>query len=849
MNKPLLSLVFSAVLAACSEPSTKEQLSNIDEALSSNNYSEVIVRSKTLLEQALKTEQPELEQQARLYLARGYYAVGDYTNALRFFQAGMNETLAQENDIHQALFSSIELQDMAAFDELLTDALTLTESEKAIYSQVYNSRINNQEKQRQVASTLDIEQQASPYVFIQQLVLKADNAPSEAIADIDSMLEQRPDFAEAVLYRARLHQFSGAQDIALDGFIEYEKLRPQHPQARIFIALTGLQNNQTERVRPYIDSLVKSSPNAPIVLQLRGMLALQDKEFKLAKQFSEQSIASGLESFANNLVAGVSNYQLENWEQAHTYLSKVNDYLPALHSGKRMLVNAKLKLNEPEQAAEAFSALNATETMDVALAHEISRQLISAGIYQTAKQVQDKVANIELQDPSLLQQSQALKTAIERYDLKSSLQQSLSNGTGKDADKLKLVLLYLADNQLEEAHIFSSRWLEQQPKSVNAHNAMAMVALKMGNQEKTKALLAKALELDENNLPSLMQLLNEANQNKNWQELEALSADILFNKKVRSNNVFAFWLESQSKGDNWQWAKIQSLFSSPQGEALERTLLQALISWKDTERLEHYLLKKQTPATWKTIHHIAAIDSANILKDKALTESRLQAFINSDSFTQSNELAFVVRQANSIQAFQTLIEALDIADSKGLKIQNSTYFLINSLINLNKLDEAQALLEKETEKTAINYELWSTLYQAKGDKALAWENMISSINLTPTVSRFKQLLALTKTEADREQLAVAVRANITKMRNPLQSRALLAQLLVTTDAKLVIEIADTPEMQLLLDKNYVLLNNLSWLHFHQGNVERAQMLIKKAKRLAPDNPDVIDTYNTVFAIK
>ena len=821
----------------CSDVSLEQQVPPIERELKSGNASKSLILAKNLLQDSVEVNDQALILKAKRYLAQSYYLVGDYENSLRFYLQFIqtHPETASLDDWHTAIFVAIE-EDK---DESLLELLSKAESKitgKAF--RLYQKRLTPERKLRRFR----IDDSAHKFTKLQDVISTFSIDEEQGLLKLQNLIEQYPDFAEANLYLGRAYQLQQNYKDALVPYIKFEQLRPIHPYAKLQVAALAVQSAQPETARPYIADLKKLMPHSAIVIQLEGAIELTDGNYTKSKDLAEQSIGFGLDSHMNRLVAGTSSFRLKHWDQANTHLSRIADTLPREHPAIRMLIASKLALNEPDQALKLFRSLDNLELGDLSTANELAAQLVANGRLNLARYVQNKASSVKHENSALKATQASIDLSIKQLEYKEKLVKSASNATVNSDDKTKLILIHLNDDEIAEAKFIAELWYEQEPDNLEAINSLATVELAYGNISNGKQLLTKALELDPNNLPSLIFELQTLKDRKEWDQLESKTQQLMTKQKVNSVYIFSYWLEAiaqQNSDIPMQLAKSMIL----QERAYEAVLISTLVGKNNYSALNEYLTKYLAKKDWQEIHYNAAISTETATSNKI---KLLKEFIDKGYVYDARTLNFVIDHAYTIRAYDVILDAINSASQQGLNSKNVIVEHTIALLNSNRVEDAETLLNATEEKSAEVQEALYELQTYKGFTALAWDTLVKSIILNPTANKFFKLKSIAATDNKAKTLKTLLLklAPVTEQEQLIRAEA--SQWYIVDDPTTSLQLLDSPAMENMLKNNYILSNNLAWLLSQSGDINRAKRFAQQALSLAPENKQVKDTYNKIF---
>lgn len=862
-HKFALAFTFSVLLSACGQDSPDESLAKIQQYIADRDYRSATLTGKSLLASAQKSGDRDLERSGRLLLARSYFHSGDTKNSARFYDALLKDVTSStassvsaaiqgdEDDWHQWLLSAFTLNDRKLIASILKHpANTFSAKAKEIYK---IRQLIADGSSDDALSILELTNapgdHSSRFVRYQYALLTASTDTKAALATTYKLISEAPKFAEAHLLQARLQQSLNDPTAALEEYITYTSLRPADAQAKIYATLTAFQLGQYDTGRQFIEVLSKQAGKHPMVLQLQGMLALYDKDFGQAKSYAEQSLSYGLESFINHLVIGVGAYQQQSWEQANRHLAVINDRLPSDHFAKKMLVETKLQLNESQEAAAIFNDLDTKSVIDVALANRVSKKLIDDGVFQDASDIQKKVANIEVEQEDLALQRQVLSQALKRNEFKQALISSMKDQQGETKDKLRLTLLYLADNELEQAQTLVREWLDNASKDINALNAAAMVEQRLGNHARVEDYLNKALIIDPNNIPSLVMQLNLARIDDQPEQVLAISNKLLIDLGFLNPMVFNHWLEGSQALKKINWNQALKLVKTDTSDKLEGVLLNHLLRNGNFEKTESYLVDSVKSDQWLDRHWVAAILSAAAQGKKELAIKRIQDFINSSALDNENSALFAISSASKLGDYELAQASLSAADARDIIVPNRALIATNTYRQLGKLKQAKESLKQHATEDSPFWELTADIAIDEQRYSDAWQALTSASEPSLRFSLLEKMYTVGNKLNKRSKVKEQIRQYFTEQPNDNISRRRVSQWYVEESPRFAIELLDAGPMQEELKKDWVTTNNLAWLYHQTGDSVKARQYAEHAIEHAPDRPEVIDTYETVFGLK
>jgi Tfp pilus assembly protein PilF len=863
MHRKILSsaVLMAALLGGCTQKSPEQTLAGIQQDLQNDNFRSAEIKGKSLLTEARENKRPELVRAARLLLARTYFQFGDNINAARFYDAlerlpGTDgapgqQIVPMDKDWHQWVMAALENRDPELVDEILkSEQAPFNDKAREIYKIL---QLRAEGASADAMSVLELTEppsaNESPFIRYQYTRLTAHSDLETAMTVIEEITAADPHFSDALLFKARLHQARGEGAAALENYILYSKQRPGDADASVYTALAAFQQKDYETGKIYVQKLARQAANHPMTQQLQAMQFFFDKRFDDAMELAQRSLNQGLESFINHLIIGVGAYQQHSWEQANRHLTIISDRLPSDHFGRKMLVETKLQLNESEEAAEIFQNLDTRDAIDVALANRVSHQLISRGIFDDASMIQQKVADIDVEQHNLANQRYILNQALKRNEFKQALVESVKSEDAGAKDKLRLVFIHLADGETDKADRIVTQWLSSTADDLHALNAAAMVAQRKGDKRKMMEYIDRALSIDPDNIPSLLLQLSAMAAVGDAPATRRISSRLMDDLSFINPMVYHHWLGSSYHFNQLDWEKAQASLQGDNREALEGVLLNFLLRTRQLERVETYLAERGDEKQWSKSQRVASILADIEHQQPGQASAHLQNLIDSPVFDDASMAQFTLGIAARIEQYDMVFRILQKADGKGITVRNRSLIASTAYLKQGEIKEARtSLLNHPTQDTAY-HELDAEILMAERKYRDAWEALEKAIEPR---SRYSVLVKMY--EVGRKiNASKKVRAHIRDYfnANPKDSisRRRIAQWYMENNPQFAIELLDVSMMQKELQKDWITTNNLAWLYHQVGDTEKAQQYAKHAISHAPERAEVIDTYETVFGKK
>jgi putative PEP-CTERM system TPR-repeat lipoprotein len=199
-----------------------------------------------------------------------------------------------------------------------------------------------------------------------QLTLGMGNLGSidEAGPPVAAFLQKFPDNIEALLMSAELQRRQGDFAAALAALDRVLALRPQelralHGRSGVLIAQGKLEETKVE-----LDGADAVRKGLVMTEYLRGVIALQEKDYESAKRHLELVLRAAPGHVQSQLALGVISFWRDDLQIAEEYLGRVVPAMPdefgqAKVDAAKILGAVRLKLKQPEKAIEVLEPVAA----------------------------------------------------------------------------------------------------------------------------------------------------------------------------------------------------------------------------------------------------------------------------------------------------------------------------------------------------------------------------------------------------------------------------------------------------------------------------------------------------------
>ncbi len=320
----------------------------------------------------------------------------------------------------------------------------------------------------------------------------------QALASVDRAEALKPGWRQAVVLRARVMGQQGHNQEAVDYLAaQLDGELSEDPDVRMTYARLLTEVNQLEPALKEFNALAEAYPNNVEVRYAAGVLSLQLQKLEVAKTHLKAVLMLRQRMLEANFYLG-RIYELEgDKEQALAH------YLAVRHGGYYISANARaaglmVGAGRLEEARKLLQSLRAHSDEDRQRLTLIEGELLrQAGEYQAAFDFFSEKLQALPDDTTLRYARALLAERLDKLDLAEQDLRAIIEREPGNAQALNALGYTLADrtDRYDEALDYIQRALTVEPEDAAIIDSMGWVHYRMGNLEKARNYLRKALNL------------------------------------------------------------------------------------------------------------------------------------------------------------------------------------------------------------------------------------------------------------------------------------------------------------------------------------------------------------------
>lgn len=673
----------------------------------------------------------------------------------------------------------------------------------------------------------------------------------DAMKLVDQVIAGKPDNVKAWLMKGDLLRVKSDPEGAAKAYGQALKIDGNNIVAHVNLASMALDAGKMDEAQKESDALAKIQPNNLMGKYLQAMLHFRQKKFAAARDDLEQVLKNAPDHMPSLLLMGAVSLELGSLEVAQKDLGLFVNAFPNNAYARKLLAQTLLKMKQPDEALKALGPMLGDAHADLqtnALASEAYGQ---AGQYVLAVQYLEKAVAGNPRDADLRMQLGLARLSAGQGDRAIA---DLEVATKLDPNKLEaenaLALTYLGRKDYDHALAAIQFMLKKDPKNPAYFNLQGAVYVGKNDIPNAKKSFESAIaaspgyvpaainlgQLDMKDNPEAARKRFEGVLNTDKNNVQAMLYLSAIAKNSGNDKEFVDWLEKATKADPavlqpWGILTGYYLQQKNQKEALSHAEAAANANPKSPEALD--LLGSTELSIGKTDEAVATYKKLKELVPRSpLANFRLGTALALGKDADAAASSF----ARALELKPDYVEAADAL--AGVYIRAGKYAEALKVAN-----NFQQRFPKASEGLLLEGD--ADMAQKQFEKASAAYGKAQAVDKT-TVGAIKLHGAMTlsgKAKQADEEMLQWLRAHP----KDVVARSYMGDVFVRQGNAKGAEEQYQAVLQVQPD-NPGALNNLAVL-YQKTNDPRAEEMARHAYKLAPENPQIMDTLGWILAGK
>ncbi|GFD67586.1 XrtA/PEP-CTERM system TPR-repeat protein PrsT [Alteromonas sp. KUL106] len=843
----LAVMLTSALLSGCSEKTMESHLADARNFASQQQLDAAIVEYKNAIQKGSDAAEPRFEL-GKLYLQQNNFAAAEKE---------LNKAMELGHPVSQVIpLLSLAYQQSGAENALAevdyrAQGMTAVESaEVGFYKLQAMMQLGKTEEARALLDDLSTLDTSSVYKgLIDSYVFVLDNDMEGALAATEALREQAPTNKDVLQQLAKIYLQKGESEKAAEVYGVYVSQFPDDVTSKFAYAALLIEIRDLAKAEPIVNNLLTLNENHPLLNTFKGIIESANQNYAKALAHLDIAVQNGKSDQVVRLVAGFSAYQIQDFEAAQRHLTMVASSLPDNHPGLRMLADSMLQLGENDEALEVLARVEGEQGIDAALFSKASYQLLKDGNVVGAKQMVEKSEAVSTTAEDLSRLG-VLQLSLNDIDGLVNLEEAVEKAPESVTSQATLLRAYVATNQLDKAKAAAKEWHEQSPETAAPLIYLGNIATAEGAYQDAAQYFDKASGLsDAGNEVTYSRAKLLVAEGKKDNAIAFIRAFV--DKNPADVQGLALWFALAAEKGNGEdvIAHTQKQLSNKKNDLNLRLLLARMYSIngqldKTVSLLADVQGDEASPQTFWNLKGQTLIATNNVKEATAFFD-RWLSFYPQDKNAVLGKLLIVDSQKQFKQG-------LALTDKVLAKRPDAQLTLLKAYFHsrLGQAKPAWDIINSAAEDVkALPFVrgIIARLHLIEKAPEQAVDHAKVAYDATSNSDNALLLVAALEMSGKKEQAFSFLEKHVDTHNNDVQSAMLLAERQIRSDRNAAINtyenvLTKTPD-------NFVVLNNLAYLAFEDGELKRAEELAKKAVSLQRENADAVDTLAQIYIAK
>jgi putative PEP-CTERM system TPR-repeat lipoprotein len=320
-----------------------------------------------------------------------------------------------------------------------------------------------------------------------------------ALAVVDDVISREPNNPDAWKLKGDILVFAkNKPDDALVAYRKALEANAKYFPAHVSVLTVLMQQGDVAEASKQLEQLKKFAAHNPQTKYFEAQLAFQKKDFKVARELSQQLLQQTPNNPRVLQMAGAIELQMGAVAQAEIYLSRATQAAPELALARRLLIVAYLRSGQSAKALTALNAATGKDGLDPSMYPLAGEVYLQNG---DAKKAEEYFAKALKLDPDNARKRTALAVTHLAGGQTAAALDELQNIAASDASAtadLALISAHLRRKEFDKALAAVDRLEAKQPDKPLAPNLRGRIQLAQKNNVAARKSFEQALTIDPN---------------------------------------------------------------------------------------------------------------------------------------------------------------------------------------------------------------------------------------------------------------------------------------------------------------------------------------------------------------
>jgi putative PEP-CTERM system TPR-repeat lipoprotein len=410
--------------------------------------------------------------------------------------------------------------------------------------------------------------------------------------------------------------------------------------------------------------------------------------------------------------------------------------------------------------------------------------------------------------------------------------------------KMALATAYTQNKQYEKALALAEKWKQEAPFKIDGYNLAAKVYLLQNKTVEAEAELQQSLNIEPNNIYALIYYANQSFRNEQYEQAISYLERILEKTPENSAALSLYYIVHSKLGKPLVAVNfIEKQFTEHKdNQNLKLLYAQVLHDQKKFEKVINLLKETQSPeADLPAKYWIILGDSflkTNQLENALTVYNKFTIYHPNYRTAWLGKIKTLELQENYLEALVTTDKALKLAPNDSqFNVLRAYYQILTK--QFDKARTQLAKLNKEQLENPLVKVIKGQLLLQEGSYKEGLDNLLAYYQVQPS-SPLAHLIFNTYIKLKQSKQALQfLSRHVMDYPKDIASKITLAEFSIDYAPNVAID--NYQQLVKLYPDNLTFLNNLAWVLYLEGKYKAADTIITRALKIKDDIPQLLDT--------
>lgn len=803
------------------------------------------------LKNIIKTSPNHAE--ARYLLGKIYLDADNYQSAQKEFIKSLEQKPENQEAILLLAKTNLSLSQYQKTIELLENK-QFTNIDDQVYALLLSGQayLNIEKKslaKEKISEANDLSSDSHHSILGKALIAAYENSSDEALTLLNSIIEQDSHFLEAWLLKGSIHSNLQQYKSAAEAYLAYSKQKPNNFGIKTLVAHNYIKAGEFQSAKPHIEQLLKINDEHPTINVLAAQLLFVENDYQGAKKLANK-ITNTTNNGLAQMISGLSDFYLGNYEQSYYQLNAIADRLPKEHQVNKVLALLQVKLGYSDELTKTLEKISNLDNSDAEFYANLAMEYKNQGDKKSALDMFNKAINLAPDNAKIKAQLGIIKLENKDKTGVDELKQAIAQNPEFQPANIALAMSYLKSNEIQKAINLADNWIKHDPNNVSALILRGNIALKSSSPKDSISFFKKANEVSPKNVIALFNLAvlssntgDFSQSNRYLDELFNVDLEYPFAYRLAISNALMLKTEDDLE------KKIFSIIENSPSAIWPRIIIARRMTIKEQFKVAFDTLNELT--NYAELPNIYFQTMALIFTRNNEPKKLTMLFDKWIQHQPNNEAAYLDyinildQQKNYKQALLISSKALQQkVFERNVQLNSLEAYYLLATMQLERANRKIIALASKNPNHAFTLRLQGQLSLAQQNYNAAIEYLSQSLNLNSNIDTKRYLINAFILNNQPEGATRIIKEQLIKTPSNEAFLKLLAEVNMERDPDSSLKYYEN--LIQTRQNDYGALNNLAWIHMQEGNLNKAKKYALKAKEIAPKHPQILDTYGQIL---